>query len=295
MSKTIEKTGSTKSMDKYNLPLAEQIVKEAQLREALGPLSTRASIFCTDDCLNRFLRARNWNVKKAEKMLRETLKWRASYKPEEITWDEVAHEAETGKLYRGRFADKEGRSVIIMRPANQNSNDPAKQVRLLVHSLENAVLNLPAGQEQMVWLVDFKKWTIRQAFAISTAREIVYVFQTMYPERLKFAIVYDAPWLFERFWVAIKTFLDSETFKKVKFVYTKKPESLKVVEELFDMDDLEVALGGRNTFVYNHEEYSKQMKVDDAKTAQYWKLDGVAKASSMKLDAQEKEPSSNGI
>lgn len=30
--------------------------------------------------------ARNWNVKKATKMLKETLKWRAEYKPEETRW-----------------------------------------------------------------------------------------------------------------------------------------------------------------------------------------------------------------
>ena len=57
-----------------------------ELREALGPLTGRAAIFCTDDCLRRYLRARNWNVHNAEKMLRDTLAWRNEYRPEEITW-----------------------------------------------------------------------------------------------------------------------------------------------------------------------------------------------------------------
>lgn len=61
------------------------------LRAALGPLSERASQYVTDDCLRRYLRARSWNVKKAEKMLRESLAWRASYKPEEIRWVDTSH------------------------------------------------------------------------------------------------------------------------------------------------------------------------------------------------------------
>jgi hypothetical protein len=58
----------------------------SDLRAALGPLSGRASQFVTDDCLRRYLRARSWSVKKAEKMLRESLAWRETYKPEEIRW-----------------------------------------------------------------------------------------------------------------------------------------------------------------------------------------------------------------
>ena len=56
------------------------------LRVALGPLSGRGAQYVTDGCLRRYLRARSWNVKKAEKMLRESLAWRESYKPEDIRW-----------------------------------------------------------------------------------------------------------------------------------------------------------------------------------------------------------------
>ena len=60
--------------------------QESELRAALGPLSGRSLRYCTDACLKRYLEARNWNVDKAKKMLEETLKWRATYKPEEIRW-----------------------------------------------------------------------------------------------------------------------------------------------------------------------------------------------------------------
>lgn len=71
------------AVDERNLCVNCQV---QDLRAALGPLTGRSSEYETDACLKRYLRARSWNLKKAEKMLRETLQWRASYKPEEIRW-----------------------------------------------------------------------------------------------------------------------------------------------------------------------------------------------------------------
>lgn len=57
-----------------------------ELKGEIGPLSGHSLIYCTDACLKRYLEARNWNVDKSKKMLGETLKWRSTYKPEEIRW-----------------------------------------------------------------------------------------------------------------------------------------------------------------------------------------------------------------
>lgn len=61
-------------------------VQVNELKTALGPLSGRSLQYCTDACLKRYLVARNWNVEKSKKMLEETLRWRSTYKPEEIRW-----------------------------------------------------------------------------------------------------------------------------------------------------------------------------------------------------------------
>lgn len=57
-----------------------------ELKTAIGPLSERALQYCSDACLRRYLEARNWNLDKAKKMLGESLKWRSTFKPEEIRW-----------------------------------------------------------------------------------------------------------------------------------------------------------------------------------------------------------------
>jgi len=62
----------------------------SELKAALGTLSARGEKYCSEACLKRYLEARNWNVAKARKMLEESLKWRAAYRPEDIRWVKFA-------------------------------------------------------------------------------------------------------------------------------------------------------------------------------------------------------------
>ena len=68
-------------------------IQVKELGEALGPLTGRSLKYCSEPCLRRYLKARNWDVEKAKKMLEESLKWRANYKPEDIRWvREIFHD-----------------------------------------------------------------------------------------------------------------------------------------------------------------------------------------------------------
>lgn len=89
-----------------------------KLKSNLGDLDSEALTFVTDSTLHRFfhspmylslffflkrrpneqryLRARKWDQDKATEMLKETLKWRKTYKPYEIDPDDVA--IEVGRL-----------------------------------------------------------------------------------------------------------------------------------------------------------------------------------------------------
>jgi hypothetical protein len=66
--------------------------------------------------------------------------------------------------------------------------------------MENAVLNMPPGLEQMVWLVNLKGWTSTKAVPIKTARETASVLQFHYPELLHVAILYNPPCIFQAFY-----------------------------------------------------------------------------------------------
>lgn len=57
-----------------------------KVRTDLGQLSGKSALHCSDASIARYLIARNWDVKKATRMLKKTLKWRSEYKPDEICW-----------------------------------------------------------------------------------------------------------------------------------------------------------------------------------------------------------------
>ncbi|TYI88901.1 hypothetical protein E1A91_D03G015200v1 [Gossypium mustelinum] len=247
--------------------------KVSELRTAIGPLSGRSAKYCTDACLRRYLEARNWNVDKAKKMLEETLKWRLTYKPEEIRWHKVAHEGETGKVSRANFHDHQGRTVLIMRPGMQNTKSAENNIRHLVYLLENAIMNLAEGQEQMSWLIDFTGFSLNTSIPIKVARDIVYILQGHYPERLAVAFLCNPPKIFEAFYKAIKYFLDPKTAQKVKFVYPKNKDSMELMKSYFDVEDLPGEFGGNGTLKYDHEEFSRLMAEDDVKTAKFWGID----------------------
>ncbi|XP_031263831.1 phosphatidylinositol transfer protein 3 [Pistacia vera] len=247
--------------------------KVKELKVAIGPLSGRSLQFCTDACFMRYLEARNWNVDKAKKMLEESLKWRSTYGPEEIRWREVAVEGETGKLFRATFHDRQGRSVLILKPGLQNTAAIDNQMRHLVYLIENAILNLPEGQEQMAWLIDFTGWSLSNSVPVKSARETIHILQNHYPERLGIAFLYNPPRIFEAFWKVVKYFLDAKTFEKVKFVYPKNKDSVELMRSYFDEENLPTEFGGKATFNYDHEEFSKMMVQDDAKSATLWGFD----------------------
>ncbi|KAK6922720.1 CRAL-TRIO lipid binding domain [Dillenia turbinata] len=219
--------------------------KVRELKDALGPLSGRSLQFCTDACLRRYLVARNWN-------------------------HEIAHEGETGKASRAGFRDRLGRTVLIMRPGMQNTTVGEENIRHLVYLLENAILNLSEGQEQMSWLIDFTGWTISTNISIKTSRDIVHILQNHYPERLALAFLYNPPRIFEAFWKVVKYFLDPKTFEKVKFVYPNKKESAELMSSYFDVENLPSEFGGKATLKYDHEEFSRMMLQEEVKTASYW-------------------------
>jgi hypothetical protein len=63
----------------------------------------------------------------------------------------------------------------------------------------------------------------------------------------------------------VRPFLDHETRKKVKFVYSNDKESQKIMAEVFDMDQLDSAFGGNNPSGFEYNSYAEQMRDDDKK------------------------------
>ncbi|KAB2002192.1 hypothetical protein ES319_D11G049100v1 [Gossypium barbadense] len=155
----------------------------------------------------------------------------------------------------------------------QNTTSAENNIRHLVYLLENAVINLSEGQEQMSWLIDFTGFSLNTSVPIRTARDIIYILQSHYPERLAIAFLYNPPRFFEVFYKAVRYFLDPKTAQKVKFVYPKNKDSVEMMQLYFDIENLPNEFGGNATLKYDHEEFSRLMAQDDVKTAKFWGID----------------------
>lgn len=66
--------------------------------------------------------------------------------------------------------------------------------------MENAILNLPPGQDQMVWLIDYEGFNLSH-ISVKVTKEAAHVLQNHYPERLGIAILYNPPKFFEPFYI----------------------------------------------------------------------------------------------
>ena len=111
----------------------------------------------SDITLLRYLRARGWNLDRAEEMLRKTLAWRIEVRPDEIRWADVEEEAKSGKLFVSRHLDLSGWRVLVMRPRKENSKDHAGNIRNLVYMMET-ISFLADGDEtvQVLIIQDFE-------------------------------------------------------------------------------------------------------------------------------------------
>ncbi|CAL4892691.1 unnamed protein product [Urochloa decumbens] len=61
----------------------------------------------------------------------------------------------------------------------------------------------------------------------------------------------------------VNYFIEPEMREKVKFVYTNNSESQRIMADMFDLDKLECAFGGRNTTGIDIVEYSERMRKRD--------------------------------
>ena len=135
-----------------DLQLKQQMEKKTPQTEALEEFRILfGDKGLNDAALCRMLRARHWNVKKATVLAEKTLAYWDSMKPETIVWEDVAHEFETGKVYRTKILDKKGRRVLVFRPGKQNTKSHENQIKMLVYTLYTAIALNPSERSREVF------------------------------------------------------------------------------------------------------------------------------------------------
>ncbi|CAN6333616.1 unnamed protein product [Urochloa humidicola] len=241
----------------------EQQAKINEVRDLLGDLPIEMPGFLSDATICRFLRARNWSTVQATKSLKEAVKWRRQYKPEKIRWEDLAEkENEVKRAYIPNYLDKNGRTVFVAQPSVKSSISGKEQIKQLVYNLENFTMSSESAQENVVWVVDFRGWKLSST-PLAETRQSLNIIQNYYPGLVAVAILCNPPKIFESFWKILNYFIEPEMKEKVKFVYTDNSESQSIMADMFDLDKLESAFGGRNTSGIDIIEYSERMRRRD--------------------------------
>ncbi|EGD74266.1 hypothetical protein PTSG_06275 [Salpingoeca rosetta] len=194
----------------------------------------------SNECLCRYLRARDWKLKPAEKLLRDTAHWRKEFGVEDISPEDIYEEAKTGKNYLHGF-DRSGRPVIYQRPRRENSKNYDDQVRLMAYILERAGASMDKtrGVEQHVLFIDFKGYSIFNSPPMHVTKTVMSLLMDRYPERLGHAFMVDAPRLFFIAYATLKPEFDAD-----KYFATEKQLHMKLRNGQQQPQPEEARMGG---------------------------------------------------
>ncbi|XP_008810144.1 SEC14 cytosolic factor [Phoenix dactylifera] len=186
----------------------ERIEAVLNILKKQAPLTVKQEKFCNDACVERFLRAKGDNVKKAAKHLRTVLSWRESIGAEHLIADEFSAELAEGVAYVAGH-DDEARPVVVFRIKQDYLKFRSQKmlVRLLVFTLEVAISSMSRFVGQFVLLFDASFFRSGSAF-LNLFMGILKVISDYYPGRLHKAFVIDPPSFFAYLWKGIRPFVE---------------------------------------------------------------------------------------
>ncbi|XVE81607.1 hypothetical protein DITRI_Ditri15bG0078700 [Diplodiscus trichospermus] len=193
----------------------ERVEAVLQLIRKQSPLTVKQEKFCNNACVERFLRAKGDNVKKAAKHLRACLSWRESIGIENLIADEFSAELSEGVAYVAGH-DEESRPVMIFRIKQdyQKFHSQKQFARLLAFTLEVAIGTMPKNMEQFVLLLDASFFRSASAFMNSLLAALK-IMADYYPGRLYKAFVIDPPSMFSYLWKGVRPFVELSTVTMV--------------------------------------------------------------------------------
>ncbi len=250
-------TGTLESTTPEQEAVLEQLSREMadQLAE-LPQLRTKWSLL-------RFLRARQFNLKKAKLMLQNYLDFRKAHSHEAVAQMPIDKFKPIYDNYSSGYcwSDNEGNLVVVEQVAK------SKPEAVLSQCSENDVIDfLIQRYERMMYvvmptlsrihnrriertclIVDLKKVS-SGLFFHKKVRDFLSICAKMgqdyYPETLERCFIINAPFVFKTVWTVIKLMLDERTVSKM---FIETDGGLKVMAKYLDVTKLPPELGGTNT------------------------------------------------
>ncbi|KAL2342854.1 hypothetical protein Fmac_004139 [Flemingia macrophylla] len=209
----------------------------------------------SDVILLKFLRAREFKVKEALAMLKNTIRWRKEFKMEELMEEKLGDELEKVVFMHG--FDKEGHPVCyniygefqnkeLYKTTFSDEEKREKFLRWRIQFLEKSIRKLnfnPGGVCTIVQVNDLKnspgpaKWELRQA-----TKNALQLLQDNYPEFVAKQVFINVPWWYLAVNRMISPFLTQRT--KSKFVFAGPSKSTETLLRYIAPEQLPVKYGG---------------------------------------------------
>ncbi|KAL9642499.1 hypothetical protein ABK040_011066 [Willaertia magna] len=203
--------------------------------------------------LIRYLRARDYHLDNANKLLKGTLQWLDDFKPYLLVSNKFKPDTTTGKIFI-RGTDKSGSPLIYMYPGLQQKLDNTHQLEITIYILQSAINRMSNKYTgRLSWFVDFDGFAMKNSPSISVCKTIIDCLQNHFCERLGYCFIVNPPKVFHWFWSFLSPFIPSVTKEKVKFCWSSDlSEKRKFFEPLIDLDQLEKRYGGNSDFKFDH-------------------------------------------
>ncbi|EKF37874.1 hypothetical protein MOQ_001919 [Trypanosoma cruzi marinkellei] len=201
--------------DQMSTATQKELECVAYLKQNFPPtfLDPEDAGFLTDYTYLRFTRARNAHKEKALAMLSACLDWRKEFKPQKITYGDVAHAMKQCTIIAAGRCRK-GRPILVMTVGIPNACEVDERVKQIVYLLEEIGRR---GQEGITWIIDFAELGkhTRDPRASETRKATMKILQDYYPELLGALFLYRTPWYVRFLYTAVRPFLDKRTRRKV--------------------------------------------------------------------------------
>ncbi|EPQ56610.1 CRAL/TRIO domain-containing protein [Gloeophyllum trabeum ATCC 11539] len=199
--------------------------------------------------LMKFLRARNLNVSEAREMLVNTLRWRESFKIEDVMKEEFDDKifGRVGHIY-GK--DKEGRPVVYNVYGGNTKevfSDVQRFIRWRVQFMEKAVMLLDFENiDQTLQIHDYEGVGLRSRDANSknAASEATNIFGSHYPELLYKKFFVNVPSLMTWIFWLFKPLMSANTLAKMSVVGSGPNAIGKALLPHIDAKELPKKYGG---------------------------------------------------
>jgi hypothetical protein len=216
-----------------------------------------------DITLLRFLRARQYDVDKAQKQFSDTEAWRKQHNVDELFRTFETNEMESAKRFYPRWTgrrDKNGLPVYVYRLASLDaplrkdlesvpSERRYQRIVALYEVMTRFVLPLcshlaaPIPVSSVTTIIDLERVSLSAMWSLRSHLQVASTMATAnYPETLNTIAIVNSPSFFPTIWNWIKTWFDEGTRNKIHILGKDPGPTLKL---LIDEKDIPQSYGGQ--------------------------------------------------